>query len=456
PFNGNHAALADELATYMHQFSPSHLVTTSTWHSLPHSFWDAAPHVDYVDIHQYLQEGQTINTRVDTSGMNSVNTAQPSDFYDSAAWAERISLALGAQSPSGLQKPTVRGESGLASPSTTDYPTPLLTSDTQGIWLHKWLWAQLNAGGLIDNGWWYDRTNIYDRTDNSPNLLAIYKRYYTFIKDIPLSNGHYVDSAASVSAPALRVRGQKDAVNGRAHLWIDNRGHTWKTVVDHVSATPTGGTVTLPGMPVGTYQVTWFDPYQGASMSTQQAATDGAGVLTLSLPQQVSTDIAVRVDRLQGGVTPTPTTTVVPTTTPGTATPTAPALTPTATPSTPQPTATSVPTSTPVVAPPTPTPGRGRPPIKVRTRKGSNGTIIATVDAGSCTINSVQVGTVRNARVDLEPGLRLSSNSTVDVHPTSGSIELTASPINADDEVFVPLVIHNDCGEWQTFFGKGQ
>jgi hypothetical protein len=447
PFNGNHAALADELAIYMHQFSPSHLVTTSTWHSFPHTFWDAAPHVDYVDIHQYLQEGQTINTRVDTAGMNSVNTAQPSDFYDSAAWAERISNALGALTPSGLRKPTIRGESGLASPSTTDNPTPLLASDTQGIWLHKWLWAQLNAGGLIDSGWWYDRVNVYDRTDNSPNLLAIFKRYFTFVKDIPLSNGHYVDSAAAVSAPALRVRGQKDPVNGRAHLWIDNRGHTWKTVVDGQAATPAGGTVTLPGMPAGTYQVTWFDPYQGATMSTQQIATDVTGTLSLTLPQQVSTDIAVRIDRVQGSATPTPATgpSLTPTGTP-----------PTATPSTPLPTATSIPTQTPIGATPTPTPAKSRHPVRLTTRQTSNGSIVATLDAGACTINSLEVGTAQNAKVALATGTSLASNSTMDIHPTARSLELTASPLNADDEFFLPLVVHDDCGDWPTFIGKGR
>lgn len=463
PFNGNHAALADELAIFMHQFSPSHLVTTSTWHSLPHSFWDAAPNVDYVDVHQYLQEGQTVNTRVDTAGMNSVNTAQPADFYDSAAWAERISLALGALRPSGLQKPTVRGESGLASASTTDSPAPLLASDTQGIWLHKWLWAQLNAGGLIDSGWWYDRTNIYDRTDNNPNRLAIFKRYATFVEDIPLSNGHYVDSAASVSAPSLRVRGQKDQLNGRAHLWIDNRGHTWKTVVDGQAATPAGGTVTVPAMPGGTYRVTWYDPYQGATASTQQIATDGSGTLSLTLPQQVSTDIAVRIDRLDAGVAPTP--------------PPGPTLTPTGTSATPPPTATPPATTTPGTATPTtapvtptttsipgtatPTPsmppcGGSRPPVRVTTRVERDGSISATVDAGVGSITSVQVGTTQNATVNIAPGTRAASNATVDIRPSSRSIELTASPRNAGGEIFVPIVVRDDCGDWQTFFGKGR
>jgi hypothetical protein len=472
PFNGNHAALADELAVFMHQFSPSHLVTTSTWHSLPHSFWDAAPHVDYVDVHQYLQEGQTINTRVDTAGLNSVTTALPSDFYDSAAWAERISLALGALSPSGLRKPTMRGESGLASASTTDSPAPQLAADTQGIWLHKWLWAQLNAGGLIDSGWWYDRANIFDRTDNTPNLLAIFKRYFTFIKDIPLSNGHSVDSAASVSAPSLRVRGQKDPLNGRAHLWIDNRGHTWKTVVDGLPVTSAGGTVTLPGMPGGAYQVTWYDPYQGATTSTQQVATDAGGTLSLDLPQQVATDIAVRIDRLQAGVTPTPSTgpTLTPTTTPSapspTATPSAPVPTatpstpvPTATPSAPPPAATPAPTNAPGTPMPTPSAPScvgARPPISVTTRPGGNGSIIATIDAGVGSIAVVQTGPISNATVEIASGMHLASNSTVDIQPRSRSIELTASPLNPGGEIFVPLVVRDDCGDWQTFFGKGR
>ena len=57
--------------------------------------------------------------------------------------------------------------------------------------------------------------------------------------NVPLSNGSYQDLAAAVSnGNDVRVLGQKDAVNRRAHAWIQNRKHTWCAVVGGVSDCP--------------------------------------------------------------------------------------------------------------------------------------------------------------------------------------------------------------------------
>jgi hypothetical protein len=92
----------------------------------------------------------------------------------------------------------------------------------------------------------------------------------------------------------------------------------------------------------------------------------------------------------------------------------------------------------------------------VTTREGRDGSILATVYAGVGSIDSVQVGMVRNASIEVASGRPLAANSTVDLRPSSQSIELTVSPLSVGGEVFVPIVVRDDCGDWQTFFGKGR
>ena len=86
---------------------------------------------------------------------------------------------------------------------------------------------------------------------------------------IPLSNGHYKDVAATVSNPVIRVLGQKDLVNNRAHLWIDNSKHTWKNVVDGVAIPAVSGTVTVDGLKDGPYKVEWWNTTTGEISRTE-------------------------------------------------------------------------------------------------------------------------------------------------------------------------------------------
>jgi len=302
----------------------------------------------------------------------------------------------------------------------------------------------LNAGGVIDSGWWYDRTNIYDPTDQNPNRLAIFKRYYDFVKDIDLSNGRYIDSGATTSSVELRVRGQKDATQGRAHLWIDNKSHTWKAVVDGLSVAPRSSTVTVPGLPAGTYRVTWYDTYQGADGLTQQISTDSAGTLALDLQLPLATDIAVRVERVTGSVTPTQTPTLTPTSVPPTSTPTAAV---TATSGLVSPTPTSTPPSRPC--------GNQGDAAPLTVQEGTDGALTASIRARTGNVVSIQLGAVRNANVQIGAGTYIASGSNVVMQPASSRIELRANRISRPGEVFVPLVIRDGCGEWSTFFGSG-
>jgi hypothetical protein len=58
-----------------------------------------------------------------------------------------------------------------------------------------------------------------------------------------------------------RVENPPLSGNGQAHLWIQNRAHTWKNVVDGVSISDVTLTVTVSGFQPGeSYAVQWWDP----------------------------------------------------------------------------------------------------------------------------------------------------------------------------------------------------
>jgi hypothetical protein len=184
-----------------------------------------------------------------------------------------------------------------------------VSADTQGIWLHNLLWGSINPTGLIDN-WWYARDQIYKTVD----LRSQYKYYYTFIKDVPLNNGKYVDAAATTSNAKIRAWGQKDLTNQKAHLWIANSDHVWTNTG---TITPINGTVTVSGLAANaTFNVEWWNTYTGTPSTLQTLSTNASGQLILTV-SNLSTDVAVKISRQtsSSGSTPTvtPTRTTVPT-----------------------------------------------------------------------------------------------------------------------------------------------
>jgi hypothetical protein len=211
---------------------------------------------------------------------------------EDTAWYNRAYGDLfGGRSPVGAQKPLVRGETGVDSTAQQDWNRDL-TKDTQGIWLHNNVWGQINPGGMVDLFWWASETI-------PESIYYNYLTYRNFMEDIPLNNGLYRDAAALTSQANLRAWGQRDDTNGRMHLWVQNTQHTWKRVISGPAISPVSGTITLPNVPAGTYQVTWWNTYSLTNpvIRTDQMATSG-GSLTLTLPQPLTDDTAVKVERL--------------------------------------------------------------------------------------------------------------------------------------------------------------
>jgi hypothetical protein len=265
PNNPVHFVLADEFAKYMHAFANPHLASTSTWAIAPGSTWAAYPNIDFMDIHPYIPKD-----------------ADPTEFYDTALADYNPSSVYGALQSGGARKPTIRGETGLTD-SGTQPATNAVTGNS--LWLHNFLWAQLNPGGLIES-YWYPNVHIYSSTFDYRNE---YGNLYRFVSGLPLNNGKYVDAAASQPS-GIRAWGQKDLTHQTAFLWIANASHTWNS-----TGTLASGVIVIGGLQANkSFTVEWWNTYSGVVSSTQTLNSDASGNLRLSI-SNLASDTAVKI-----------------------------------------------------------------------------------------------------------------------------------------------------------------
>jgi hypothetical protein len=115
------------------------------------------------------------------------------------------------------------------------------------------------APSRMQEWYWYYAQQI--KPSGGTDLTPTFKRAADALADEPLHNGNYVDAAATVGGTGsgnLRVLGQKDTANRRAHLWVDNRTDTHGNTRSGTppTAVPAGATISVAGMPTGTYTVT--------------------------------------------------------------------------------------------------------------------------------------------------------------------------------------------------------
>jgi hypothetical protein len=190
--------------------------------------------------------------------------------------------------------PYVRGEAGMvpAGGSTDDFNGLGLNRDTSGVWYHNYVWAGLDSGALYEIYWYYNPHIVNAPAyDHRPEGIP----YYNFLTGVPLNNGHYRDAAAAASSPLLRVVGQKDLTNGKAHLWIQNSSHTWLNVVNGVSIPLVSGTVTIDGFQsLQSYSAQWWNTYTGTASSTQSVSANSSGQIVLTV-SNLAMDTAVKI-----------------------------------------------------------------------------------------------------------------------------------------------------------------
>ena len=207
---------------------------------------------------------------------------------EDTAWYNRAYGDLwNGRSPVGAGMPLVRGETGIDTENEQELNEEIL-QDTDGIWLHNNLWSQMSPGGMIDLFWWADETI-------PPSIYSNYLTYQNFMWDIPLNNGDYEDIDAQTSDSNLRAWGQRDDVNHRMHLWVQNLQHTWKNVVHGTTITPISGTITIPNVEAGSYQVEWWDTYQVSDPIFLTQILGSNGSLTLTLPFPLEDDLGVKI-----------------------------------------------------------------------------------------------------------------------------------------------------------------
>jgi lysophospholipase L1-like esterase len=122
-------------------------------------------------------------------------------------------------------------------------------------------------------------------------------------------------------------------------------------------------------------------------------------------------------------------------------------------------TATSTQTPTPTLVPSptsTPAPCAPRPPVLVSVRTiggGRLGFTITATGAGNG-LREIRVGAARNATIEIA-GSTGAGNFVVPLPGVPASVQGTVTRTRAGEAVHVPLVVVDQCGEWQTFVGGG-
>ncbi len=287
--------------------------TTSFWYSFPASFWGSTtyPAIHYADVHAYISSGwlDSDPTILDDSALYHILYSQDT----------RQSLLA-----TGQNKPIVRGEAGIDASLTQQSENPALANDTNGVWLHNYIWAMLHPGGLYELYWWSDNVRNRPGPDgNTANgLFEIFAPYNDFMANVPINAGGYVDIAVAQSGNN-RVVGQKNN-NGNgstlAHLWIQDTRHAWKTP----TSGNLSGTITVNGMkPNTTFAVEWWDFNTKGELRkrNENLTSNSSGSLTLNISASTYNgsaivDTAVKIGTYGTIPTQPPTNTLPPSVTP--------------------------------------------------------------------------------------------------------------------------------------------
>ena len=299
PNLATHYQLADEFGKFMHcrafgvepgagdgipcalQHPNAHMVTTSFWKGFPaREFWSNAkyPNVDYADVHAYVST--SFAPDADRQLMQ-----HDAAYYH--AWHSRHLASLRV----GQARRARRGRARLARPAerVRAGPEPGLDGRVaaQLPLVGPRLW-RLARDLLVAGAHPGQR-----RTD----FIGAYKAVGAFLGDVPLNKGGYVDWGGTVTNPSLRVVGQKNTSTGSMHLWVQNKAHTWKNVVDRVAIQPASGSITVPGFkPGAAYALERWDTYApgGRVASVENVVADSTGKVTISV-EALSTDLAFKL-----------------------------------------------------------------------------------------------------------------------------------------------------------------
>jgi hypothetical protein len=166
-----------------------------------------------------------------------------------------------------------------------------LSEPNPGVWYHNLLWAQLSPGPIYNpNYWWSEHLKQIERKKISQSFAA-------FIADLNLNRGGFSDAKAEADNPNLRVVGQKNIQTGQAHLWIQNKQHTWRNVMGIDNPTPISpqsGSLTLQMHPNTNYTIEFWDTNTGKVDRTEKVSADADGNIILRV-DKLEADFAVKI-----------------------------------------------------------------------------------------------------------------------------------------------------------------
>ena len=297
-----HYQTAEEFGKYLHQIDAHpHLTTTSFWCCWRPTFWQQSKHLDYADLHQYSED------RLEDQ-INSTYTYA----YDMALWNYDVAQVI-AQKP--VNKPVMRAETGIMEPGRNVQSSDLLKVNP-GVWYHNLLWSQIGPYPLFDTGYFFTR-HFYDKDGNKIiNKEAISKVFFNFVSTLDVNQGGYVDLAANVSNPKIRVWGQKNYVKQKAFFWIQNSDHTWKNVLNGIKSSESAN-ISIFLNPRTEYIIDWWNTCSeretsgctGGIIKTETKTSGTRGKIELTVNDLVD-DVAVKISSQAPppSSTPTPTT----------------------------------------------------------------------------------------------------------------------------------------------------
>jgi PKD repeat protein len=270
PNDRAHFQTAQEFAEFVHRYdSHPHLATTSFWSDWVPELWsdrENYPALDYANTHEYVQD--------------------PESAYDIAGWLiDSSAKVFDAQ----VVMPVMKGETGIGGPGSSFYK--YLSEANPGIWYHNLLWAQLSSGPIYNpNYWWSEHLKAID-----PGKITA--PFHAFIQDLELNQGGYEDVHARSENSALRFVGQKNLRTDHAHLWIQNKQHTWRNVMgveNPTAVTPQSGQVTFQMKPSSLYTIEYWNTYSGEIARRESINADANGFVVIYI-DRLESDLAVKL-----------------------------------------------------------------------------------------------------------------------------------------------------------------
>ena len=278
---GSYFELMNDLADYFNNGPYPRMASTSFWSGWMPEYWSSSD-AAYGDIHAYIMTTGWID-EIEIDGVSYNREALKND---AAAAVYAYSVTVGTDPL--RNKPVIWGETDLDMPGDQS-PDPLLAQDTEGVWLHNFNWAHINHGGI--QGMIWDSENIRNH-----ELFYRYRGFYHFMKDIPLNNGQYGAVSVTSTNPNLRAWGQIQSSGNAAHLWIQNRNHTWRNVLENGVPDAESGVITIAGLEPGFMILEWWNSWNEDTVSYQidTVFISGSGVFELQINDLVK-DVAIKM-----------------------------------------------------------------------------------------------------------------------------------------------------------------